>query len=66
MPVLSPRNDKHRETARRAGLRYVTDGVAGIRRKKAGKGWIFLTPGGGRIKDSGQCRRIASLAIPPA
>src|SRR5947207_13904833 len=66
MPELSPRNGKHRETARRAGLRYVTDGVAGIRRKKAGKAWIFLAPGGSRIKDSGQCRRIASLAIPPA
>src|SRR5438128_2377745 len=66
MPVLSPRNDKHRETARRAGLRYVTDGVAGIRRKKAGKGWIFLAPSGVRIKNSGQCQRIASLAIPPA
>src|SRR5438105_4776390 len=66
MSELSPRNGKHRETARRAGLRYVTDGLAGIRRKKAGKGWIFLAPGGSRIKDSGQCRRIASLAIPPA
>src|SRR2546430_1191491 len=66
MPEISQPNDKHRETARRAGLRYVTDGVAGIRRKKAGKGWIFLKPGGARIKDSGQCQRIASLAIPPA
>ncbi len=66
MAVLSPRIEGHRETATRAGLRYVTDGVAGIRRQKAGKGWVFFTPGGARLKDPAQCQRIASLAIPPA
>ncbi|MGZ6143200.1 MAG: DNA topoisomerase IB [Myxococcales bacterium] len=66
MPVLSPRIAEHRETAARAGLRYVTDGVAGIRRKRAGKSWTFFAPGGKRIEDEARCRRIAALAIPPA
>ena len=66
MAVVSPRIEEHREAATRAGLRYVTDGVAGIRRQRAGRGWIFFAPSGARIKDPEVCQRIASLAIPPA
>lgn len=60
------RNVEHRKAASRAGLTYVTDGVAGISRRRAGKGWIFYRPSGSRITDPGQRRRINSLAIPPA
>jgi len=42
--MLSLRIQEHRETATRAGLLYVTDGVAGIRRQRAGKGWVFYAP----------------------
>jgi len=60
------RNVEHRKAASRAGLTYVTDGVAGISRRRAGKGWIFYRPGGSRITDPDQRRRISALAIPPA
>jgi DNA topoisomerase-1 len=64
--MLSLRIQEHRETATRAGLRYVTDGVAGIRRKRAGTGWAFYAPDGSRITDADECRRINALVIPPA
>ncbi|MDH5535447.1 MAG: DNA topoisomerase IB, partial [Betaproteobacteria bacterium] len=50
----------------RAGLNYVTDGVAGITRRRAGVGWAFYRPNGMRITDPKERRRISSLAIPPA
>jgi DNA topoisomerase I len=64
--MLSLRLEEHRETAVRAGLRYVTDGVPGIRRQRAGKGWAFYRPDGERIADREERRRISALAIPPA
>ncbi|HEX4779783.1 MAG TPA: DNA topoisomerase IB [Usitatibacter sp.] len=57
---------EHRRTATRAGLRYVTDGVPGITRKRAGTGWAYYAPNGVRIRDAAKRRRIGSLAIPPA
>ena len=57
---------EHRKAARRAGLMYVTDGVPGITRRRAGKGWSFSKPGGGRITSARERQRILSLAIPPA
>ena len=62
----SPRIDEHRKAAARAGLDYVTDGVAGIRRERNGKGWSFYAPGGARISDAAERKRIRSLVIPPA
>jgi DNA topoisomerase I len=64
--LISDLRSEHRSSARRAGLRYVTDGIDGIRRQRAGKGWVYFGPGGARIKDSGLTRRLNSLAIPPA
>jgi DNA topoisomerase I len=64
--VTSLRLDEYREAAVRAGLVYVTDGVAGIRRKRSGKGWAYYAPDGARIADRGQRRRIGALVIPPA
>ncbi|MFZ1907733.1 MAG: DNA topoisomerase IB, partial [Burkholderiales bacterium] len=58
--------NEHRRSATRAGLRYVTDGVAGIRRKRSGRGWAYYAPGGERISDPKVRRRLNSLAIPPA
>src|SRR6267142_306602 len=65
-PMLSLRIQDHRETATRVGLRYVTDGVPGIRRQRAGKGWAFYWPDGERIAEREERRRISALAIPPA
>ena len=44
----------------------MTDGVAGITRRRAGKGWIFFNPGGRRISDPDVRHRINGLVIPPA
>lgn len=66
IPMDSSRNHEHRESAVRAGLRYVTDGFAGIRRKRVGTGWAFYNPDGSRITDPEVRQRILKLAIPPA
>ncbi len=62
----SPRIVELRKTASRTGLDYVTDAVAGISRRRAGKGWAFYLPDGTRITDPQERLRISSLAIPPA
>jgi DNA topoisomerase I len=55
-----------KEAAEAADLRYVLDERPGIRRKKSGKGFIFLRPDGTRVSDPHVLRRIRSLAVPPA
>ena len=54
------------EAAQAAGLRYVSDTMPGIRRKKSGTGFSYVGPDGKVIKDSATIARIRSLAIPPA
>ena len=63
---MSSHIHEHRKTALKAGLRYVTDGVAGITRKRAGTGWAYYAPNGARIRDADKRKRINSLVIPPA
>lgn len=57
---------EHRTAAQHAGLNYVTDGVPGITRRRAGKGWSFVRPNGKVIVEPKQRQRILSLAVPPA
>lgn len=52
--------------ARESGLVYVTDEQAGIRRRKAGKGFTYVDGDGRTIKDPQVVARIRKLAIPPA
>jgi DNA topoisomerase-1 len=54
------------ESAQAAGLRYVTDGSPGIRRKRAGAGFRYVDADGRAIRDRATLDRIRSLAIPPA
>src|SRR5436305_3430436 len=54
------------DSARTAGLRYVTDDRPGIRRLRSGKGFRYLGADGRPVKDTETLRRIHSLAIPPA
>ena len=54
------------ESAQAAGLRYVSDIMPGIRRKKAGKGFTYVGADGKTIRDQKELARIRSLAIPPA
>ena len=62
----SQRTHEHRKAATRAGLKYVTDGFAGISRRRAGSGWIYFAPNGARIRDADKRQRLNKLAIPPA
>src|SRR5260370_5224258 len=64
--MTSPRTHELRQAATRAGLHYVTDGFAGIRRRRSGTGWIYYAPNGSRIRDSDTRKRLNALAIPPA
>ncbi len=54
------------ESARSAGLRYVTDDVPGIRRLKKRGGFRYVDAGGAPITDRDELARIRALAIPPA
>ena len=56
---------EHRRAASRAGLHYVTDGLRGISRRRAGTGWLYFSPGGKKISDAATRKRLNSLAIPP-
>jgi DNA topoisomerase I len=49
-----------------AGLCYVCDSGPAIRRRRAGKGFVYLDAKGKRIADLGALKRIRALAIPPA
>src|SRR5438105_13410798 len=53
-------------SAQAAGLHYVSDLGPGLRRKRIGKGFAYLTSGGSPIRDPDTLRRIKRLAIPPA
>jgi DNA topoisomerase-1 len=48
------------------GLRYVCDDAPAIRRRRAGKGFVYFDARGRRIADDDMLKRIRSLVIPPA
>ena len=54
------------ESARVAGLRYVDDDRPGIRRRRAGRAFIYFDADGQRVRDAETLARIKRLAIPPA
>ncbi len=54
------------ESARAAGLRYVSDAKPGIQRHKRGTGFRYTHPDGSAVKDDETLGRIKSLVIPPA
>lgn len=59
--TIDPRDD-----ARSAGLRYVSDDMPGIHRRRRGRGFSYTGPDGEPIRDEQTLARIRSLAIPPA
>ena len=54
------------ESARAAGLRYVSDAKPGIARVKVRNGFRYTMPDGSAVKDTEVLGRIKSLVIPPA
>ena len=48
------------------GLRYVCDSGPAIRRRRAGKGFLYLDANGRRVANAETLKRIGSLVIPPA
>jgi DNA topoisomerase-1 len=54
------------QSAKDAGLRYVSDTQPGIRRKRRGKGFSYVDADGKPVRDREILARIKSLVIPPA
>lgn len=54
------------ESARAAGLRYVTDQQPGFRRLRHGKSFRYVDAEGKPVRDKETLQRIRSLVIPPA
>jgi DNA topoisomerase-1 len=59
-------SDEHVEAAEAAGLRYVTDATPGIRRKRRGRGFVYIGADGTEVRDPAELERIRKLVIPPA
>jgi DNA topoisomerase-1 len=64
--LVSRLNTEGLVAAEAAGLRYVSDTSPGIRRRRCGRGFIFLAPTGQSIRDSKTLQRIKGLVVPPA
>ena len=54
------------QSARKIGLRYVSDARPGLHREPAGKGFRYTDAQGQRVRDKETLARIHSLVIPPA
>ena len=54
------------ESAREAGLRYVSDSKPGIIRRRCGKGFRYVDADSKPVRDKATLKRIRSLVIPPA
>jgi DNA topoisomerase-1 len=54
------------QTAKEAGLRYVSDEQPGYTRRRAGLGFCYYDQTGARITDDATLKRIRALVIPPA
>jgi DNA topoisomerase I len=55
-----------KKSAEIAGLRYAIPKGAGIRRRRAGRGFVYLDASGQPVRDRAVLERIRSLVIPPA
>jgi len=61
VPMVDPR-----ESARAAGLRYVSDATPGIRRERQADTFQYFDRLGRQITDEKELQRFRSLGIPPA
>jgi DNA topoisomerase-1 len=63
---ISARSEVAQEELRELGLRYVSDAMPGVTRRRAGSGYAYRRPDGWPLKDEETLRWIRRLAIPPA
>jgi DNA topoisomerase-1 len=54
------------ETAKAAGLHYMSDAQPGIQRKRVGKHFSYIGLDGKPIRDPKELERIKKIGIPPA
>src|SRR3954453_6422341 len=66
LPIPAANRPAPVESARYAGLRYVSDTGPAITRRKSGASFTSLTPAGRVLRDVEDLQRIKSLVIPPA
>jgi DNA topoisomerase I len=66
MPSKSTPNSDAVQSAKEAGLRYVSDARPGIRREMSSLGFKFTGVNNRVIRDKAEIARINKLAIPPA
>ena len=65
MSVVAAQLDPAR-AAKQAQLRYISDDVAGFRRRRCGKGFSYHSADGRLVRDPELRAWMRSLAIPPA
>ena len=53
-------------SARKGGLRHVSDEEPGLSRRRTATGFRYLDPDGRPVRDAGTLQRVRALAIPPA
>jgi DNA topoisomerase-1 len=63
---MTSATSEHVDSAKAAGLRYVTDAMPGITRKRSGKGFSYVAPDGSTVREREAIQRFRSLVIPPA
>ena len=66
MALARPGNGNSYACARAAGLRYVSDAVPGILRRRRGRAFHYRHADGAPVRDPRTLGRIRALAIPPA
>src|SRR5688572_28420811 len=64
-PIAPPPLDPEL-SAKSARLRYVSDDMPGIRRRRVGTGFTYVDDEGDPVTDEATLARIKSLVIPPA
>jgi DNA topoisomerase-1 len=65
-PDVAPVAPRSLETVRTAALVHVNDTEPGIRRRRSGKGFAYISAEGKPVRDPDELARIRALAIPPA
>ena len=65
-PTTASEQPNPAAVARAVGLRYVSDAIPGITRRRAGRAFSYRGPDGRLIEDRAELARIKRLAIPPA